>query len=895
MTISFYRKRLHNFAFGFATLTLLFASLGLQAAQAAVPVITPPHATPQEAYAARRLRAVVSKITPAESGAKIVIAVRSSALLHGYHLPHFWPGASEAFLLRRVGNTWIVSGSDDSGVIYGSLELASRIKRMGALPAELNFEDHPALKLRGVCIGMQKPAIEYQGSEYDYRYTPKNFPFFYNKAEWIHYLNFLVNNRYNTLYLWNGHPFTSLLKLPRYPGAQEVPTPILNRNIAMFKWLTQQASMRGIWVVQGFYNIHISHPYARAHHLGYRMSKPTPLASAYTKYVISQFIKTYPHVGLLITLGEALRPQYGAEWLSHTIIPGVKEGLREIHATEEPPIVVRAHATDINQVMAASLPLYHNIDVMQKWTGESLVGFNVRGKIRKEDEKLASLSPVDISNVHILSNLEPFRWGDPDYIRKCVLSFEKIGIKGLHLYPLRFWTWPYTADKTSPRLMQIDRDWIWFQAWGRYAWNPNRNPQAEHAYWVRQFAKRYGSEQAGEKLLTAYEDSGICSPELLPWIAITEGNRESFSLGLTMPQLIHPELFGQDVPLWTGDAPPGERLSEYLARQLAHQPHHGITPLSIAMKVTISSQAAVRAAEQAGQYVSKNRAEYHRILNDMRCIHTLMQYYNARTQAAYLVMKYGDTHNIELLKQAVGLVARSVNDYKHLVALTANTYLAGPSLDTSQRAIPFRGGPHKFTNWSQCLPKYEQELSIFRQRVAWLEQHPSASPSTQTLPQVTFTLNSNSAQAFTVKPGARLYTDNPATIASVPPALQGLKGIRISRKRTDYHSAPVTFTLNHPARVLVGFFFSASEHHPPASPANGNWKLQSINAVTAKGNPSFAVFSQELSAGKHTLNPGRGAYVILGFVSPHAQLQSLIHFYPGPRDGRANLDWLFYQ
>lgn len=876
-------------------LILIICCFGMPAAHAAVPVITAPNATPRILYAAGRLRTAVENITPTQPDAKIVIGVRSSTILHGYHLPQFWPGASEAFLIRRVGDAWIVSGSDPSGVLYGSLELASRIHSMHGLPAELNFEDHPALKLRGVCIGMQKPTIEYQGAEYDYRYTPKNFPFFYNKAEWIHYLNFLVDNRYNTLYLWNGHPFTSLLKLPRYPEAQEVPTPILNRNIAMFKWLTEQANMRGIWVVQGFYNIHISHPFARAHGLSYTMHKPTPLASAYTKYVISQFIKTYPHVGLLVTLGEALKPEYGAEWLSQTIIPGVKEGLREINATEEPPIVVRAHATNINQVLAVSLPLYHNIDVMEKWTGESLVGYDVRGKIRQEDEKLARESPVDIANVHILSNLEPFRWGDPTYIRKCVLSFEKIGITGLHLYPLRFWTWPYTADKTSPRLMQIDRDWIWFQAWGRYAWNPNRDPAAEHAYWVDQFAKHFGSRDAGEKLLAAYEDSGICAPELLPWIGITEGNRESLSLGLTMPQLIHPEAFGQDVPLWAGDAPPGERLSEYVAKEIAHEPHHGVTPLNIAMKVTISSEAAVRAAEQAGQYVSKNRAEYLRILNDMRCIHTLMQYYNARTQAAYLVMMYGHTHNTHLLDQAVDLVSRSVQSYKHLVDLTNNTYIAGPSLDTHQRAIPFLGGPDRFINWRQCLPEYEQELALFRERVAWVEAPQSHTTSPRVLHQVDFQLKGSNGQTFTVQPGAQLYTDSNATIAQVAPELQGLKGVRISRKITDYSSQPVTVSLSHPAKVLVGFFFSNSQHHPPASPTGNGWKLQSINAVTANGNPALAVFSRKLPAGKSTIDLGRGAYVVLGFVTPDADLAQRIHFFSSPRDGRPNLDWLFVQ
>src|SRR5579875_310005 len=156
----------------------------------------------------------------------------------------------------------------------------------------------------------------------------------------------------------------------------------------MFHWLTKQADMRGIWIVQGFYNIHLSHTFARAHGLPYHLHAPTPLASEYTKYVIAQFIKTYPHVGLMVTLGEALAPRYGAQWLSQTIIPGVKEGFREIGATEEPPIVVRAHATDIDQVMKVSLPLYRNIDVMEKWTGESLVGYDVRGSIRSEDEKL---------------------------------------------------------------------------------------------------------------------------------------------------------------------------------------------------------------------------------------------------------------------------------------------------------------------------------------------------------------------------------------------------------------------------------------------------------------------------------------------------------------------------
>lgn len=873
-------------------LLLVFAVFTCHGARAAsISVVTAPNATPREHYAAQRLRQAVKGIAAPVPNAKILLAVRSSSLLKSYKLPEFWPGASEAFILRRAGSTWIVAGSDPSGVLYGSLELASRISTAKALPAGLDFEDHPAFKLRGTCIGMQKSEITYEGAEYDYPYTNKNFPFFYNKAEWIRYLDFLVNNRYNTLYLWNGHPFTSLLKLPKYPEAQEISTAQLNQNIAMFKWLTREADKRGIWVVQGFYNIHLSHAFARAHGLPYHLRKPTPLASEYTKYAIAQFIKTYPNVGLLMTLGEALSPAYGAEWLSKTIIPGVKEGLRELGTTTEPPLVVRAHATRIDDVLAASMPLYKNIDVMEKWTGESMVGFNVRGSVRAEDEKLSEEADVDIANIHILANLEPFRWGNPDYIRKTVLNFQKIGIKGLHLYPLRYWTWPYTADKTTPRLMQIDRDWIWFQAWGRYAWNPNRDPAAEHAYWVRQIGEHYGSSIAGEKLLAAYESSGICAPELLPWIGITEGNRESFSLGLTMPQLIHPELYGPPKTLWTADAPPGERLPEFVAREVAHQPHHGVTPLSIAMQMVVSSEAAVHDAEEAGQYVSKNRAEYERLLNDTRAIHTLMQYYNARTQAAYLVLLYGYDHDLSHLEEAVPLVAQSVDYYRHLVALTKNTYIAAPSLITTQRRIPLIGGPGHYNHWRDCLPVFEKELATFRSRVAWLQKAASSS-ATASLPQVPFKLNGPNGQTFTVAPGANLFTDGNAQIAEINSDLNGLKGVRISG---DKLGVPITITLTQPARVLVGFFFNVSHHHPPASPEDKGWELEGINAVTVKGSQSLSVWSRVLTAGTHTLNLGSGAYVLLGFISPDAHPGPKVSFYPSPQFGRPNLDWLFVQ
>ena len=79
------------------------------------------------------------------------------------------------------------------------------------------------MKLRGTCIGMQKTFILPGRHVYEYPCTPELFPWFYDQPLWTEYLDFLATNRMNTLYLWSGHPFASLVRLKDYPYAVEVP------------------------------------------------------------------------------------------------------------------------------------------------------------------------------------------------------------------------------------------------------------------------------------------------------------------------------------------------------------------------------------------------------------------------------------------------------------------------------------------------------------------------------------------------------------------------------------------------------------------------------------------------------------------------------------------------
>jgi hypothetical protein len=866
------------------------------------PITAEAKQSPREAHGISRLREALSAACDQTKEIRLIVGRRESKLFVKYpNLPAFDPEQTEAFLLKRIGNDYLVIGSGPSGVLYGCLELARRIKAQGKLPAQLDLTDSPKLKLRGSCIGMVKTEITYDGAMYDYRYTLEDFPFFYDRREWIGYLDFLLENRLNSLYLWNGHPFTSLLKLPEYPDAQELSNTQLEKNIETFRWLAEEADKRGIWVIQFFYNIHISHAMAKARGVPFHHQAPNELVSAYTRHCISEFIRNYPNVGLLVTLGEALQPQYGAEWLTGTIIPGVKDGMRALGMTKEPPIIVRAHATEIETAMKQSLPLYRNIHTMHKYNGESLTWTDVRGEVRRMHEMLIKLGSEHIVNVHLLANLEPFRWGSPDFIQKVLQSCARMGVKGLHLYPLRYWEWPIAADHTNPPLKQIDRDWIWFEAWARYAWNPDRDREAEREYWIDRLVAKYGAREAGEHLLAAYELSGVCAPRMLPRVGITEGNRQAFSLGMLMTQLINPARYIEFPLTWEGGAPPGERLSQWVEREWERKPHEGETPPGVAEEVAEAARCAVAAAEAAGAHVTRDDEEYRRLLHDMRCIETLMKYYRAKIKSAALVLRYGYSRDLEDLKDAGKFLEKSLSEYRRLVVLTDQTYRQACSVHSLSRRIPFLGGPGKYTHWRDCLPAYESELSNFRRNLSLLAAASAATKnaSWSALPAVPVKLsdgcdNLGKAELFEIRPGAKIYPDREWTIEQVAPELLGLTGIRINYgQATKQKGIPLSFELSEPAQILVGFF-RGSMKSVAAYPPPNEWEPILRSAVLAGSHPVLTVYSAQLPAGRNELNFGGGAFTVLGFIKRDAQPMPRMVFYSeAGTSTRADLDWLF--
>lgn len=811
----------------------------------------------------------------------------------------------EGFYIYNDQKSVFVIGADASGALYGCMELVERIEKEGRIPSLLTITDHPEMILRGTCIGLQKPDYLPGRDVYEYPYTPETFSWFYDKALWIKYLDMMVENRYNSLYLWNGHPFSSLVKLKDYPYALEVDEATFKKNEDIFKFLTTEADKRGIWVIQMFYNIIIPKPFAEKHGLKTQdRNRPIiPIIADYTRKSIAAFVEKYPNVGLMVALGEAMEGvgQDDIDWFTKTIIPGVKEGLKAANIQGEPPIVLRAHDTDAPAVMKAALPLYKNLYTENKFNGEALTTYEPRGAWAELNRKLASIGTINISNVHILANLEPFRYGSADFIQKSVQAMnENYGAKGLHLYPqASYWDWPYTADKAKERILEVDRDWIWYKEWARYAWNAKRDRTAEINYWGTELAAKYGTDlNSGKAILEAYEASGEISPKLLRRYGITDGNRQTLTLGMLMTQLINPFRYGLFTLLYESEAPEGEMIIEYAEKEWKKQGHIGETPMKVAQEVVLHGKDAIAAINQVKE-VNQNQEEFQRLKNDIYCYDAMANFYADKVKSALWILRYKYSNQVADLEKALPFLKSSVQHYANLVKLTEEAYLYANSMQTKQRKIPMRGVDKTFIHWKEMLPVYTKELKHFEHSIDSLKKiKPGAVAKVLAYKNAEVKILSPGLESVSLTQNASLYADTTVLIKEITPELVGLNALKLSMQQQIKSGTTVKFSNKTAVKVLVAYFNQKDPKYllPPvleidASANNyGQAEIKISNALVLNGFPPANVHAYSFPAGTNTLTLAKGAGLVLGFIPDQQELR----IFNAGLDGRGkDIDWLF--
>jgi hypothetical protein len=614
---------------------------------------------------------------------------------------------TEGFSIESNAAGIQVNGFDTAGVLYACQELGSQVRKDKALPGGLNLAEAPRLSMRGVTLFLMTAGT------YDYSITESQFPWFYDQSLWTKTLDFLYEQRLNFISLWNSHPFPYFVKLEKYPEVKVLSDDEMERNVALMDWLSHEAEKRNIWLMFHFYNIHLPESFGYAHGFpksplwnGCVLSEPDPVAADYTRYAIKEFVQKFPSVGLYVCLGEALQKDQ-TYWMDEVILAGVKE------SGKHPPVILRSHPDhdEILRVLKDVKPHYDDLSTEMKHNAEMYA-------VPEPDPDNAEWirqSRKHIISVHLMGDLKPFRWGPPSFIQETARDQQRMGAEGVQVYPLWVWYWPYTADRT--RLLQVDRDWLWYAAWGRYAWNADRPQDQEEQHWKEKIAERFGANSEAD-LLTAYESAGRVMPSVPRLFWFDGWNHWFASNGLTLAQIL------------TGTSIPYTNTQKVLSvTDYAHSlaagksvPQDGLTPMALTAEMVRNGKAAVEACKKAQALVEKNGDEFARLRIDFEATFLIAQFYQAKIEAAVHYVAYQNSRDAAEGRKVIDLLGRSLEHYRELVRITDKPY---PAANDIRNDIPFPFHPPslavangnsipRLPHWRDLLPVFESELEMYK-------------------------------------------------------------------------------------------------------------------------------------------------------------------------------------
>lgn len=410
-------------------------------------------------------------------------------------------GHPEAFRVHAADGKSVIEAGSAAGALYGVQALLSGEYENGRV-------EKPDFAIRGTTLCMMS-------GNYKATISPQDYPWFYDKPFMIRTLDAFARARLNTIFLWAGHMFPYIVEMPDYPeAAADVPPEQVKANQEQFRWFTTECEKRNIQVLLHFYNIHVSPPFAEKHGMPTNPKKPTPLLKEYTHYALTRYFEEFAAVGLYACPGESIESGSQLEWFRDVIFDAAKK------SGKNPTIAIRDWTVNMdfrNQIRS----LYDEVYTELKHNDESFC--SPYPDVRHM--QLEGIAKGHIVNFHLVTDLVPMRWGSPVLLQETMGHLKKLGfVHGVEFYGQSFWKWPYTLDKLTPeqqgylpqgpKLYSVDRDAIYFAAFGRYLWRSEREPAGEESYWGGYLGRKFGAEAAGKLLYQWYIVTGPIGPGL---------------------------------------------------------------------------------------------------------------------------------------------------------------------------------------------------------------------------------------------------------------------------------------------------------------------------------------------------------------------------------------------
>jgi hypothetical protein len=396
------------------------------------------------------------------------------------------PAPAESFAIRRNGGRIMILGRDAVGAMYGAFEVREIVRRSGSLAAVADAVQQPFLAFRGVNQFLFEEALE----------DPRSW--FYQPAFWEGYFALLAHSRHNVLDLHAGYNlvqtnfpniFQYFVYLDEYPG-QCVGRAAVQRNLAMLNQIIRIGRRHGVkvalmnYTVQGRPGLEKSDRFA-----GFDSGR---LAN-YTYLASRALLRGCPDLWMYgFRIGESGQSE---DFFQKTYLAAVADsGFRG-------KLYTRSWLATRNKLETIEHGFPGDFYIEVKYNGEEL-GAPYQA-ITSPTRFSSSYSYEAYTNlprgfkllyqVRANGTARIFHWGDSDFVARVVKSCRLGAAAGYSVEPMTAY-YPMT-DRYHPAnghhyfQWTWQRDWFWYELWGRLGYNPD----LPRSVFSADFEGRFGS------------------------------------------------------------------------------------------------------------------------------------------------------------------------------------------------------------------------------------------------------------------------------------------------------------------------------------------------------------------------------------------------------------------
>jgi hypothetical protein len=500
-----------------AALAILGGALAPAAHALTVETVMRAHSAPAE-YAKRRLLTALAApgIRGPRRGGRVVLELGMDRGL-----------GAEAFTIRTRGNRVSITGGDDRGLVYGAL--AAREQLAGGVAIDELEGTGATPKLAFRAIKFNTPWDTYRpSSALDQHYDTVR-----DLAYWEAFLDMMVENRFNTITLWTLHPFTYMVRPRHFPEASKWSDAEFAEWQRLYRGIFRLAKERGLDTYIVFWSIFVSEEFSKAHGVATQNFYPhyyvpgdtSEITKRYLRESVTQVLEEYEDLdGIGVSHGEGMAgmtPLERQEFVDEVYIQGALDARRSrpvklIHRVpfssglDSGPGV----STSVEQITRTAMEkLGHKfagpiwVEMKLNWSH----GHSTPRLVKVHGGKLGTTYfdplPSNYRVAWMIRNEDFFalRWGVPDFIRAHIARNGNEG--GAQPYVGGYFVGSETYIPALDYFTALDhpqwkwafqRQWLFYQLWGRLLYDPGTPDTVFEAA----FARRYGARGAG--LLRAF-------------------------------------------------------------------------------------------------------------------------------------------------------------------------------------------------------------------------------------------------------------------------------------------------------------------------------------------------------------------------------------------------------